>query len=478
MNRRKICIHAKKSVLLHCFPEMNMTYDETISYLYASTPAFHLIGKDAYKPGLENTMALMEHLGNPHTKWPSVHIAGTNGKGSTSHLIAASLQCAGLKVGLYTSPHLVDFRERIRVLNRNRMGVEATMSEASMIPKEKVIQFVEDNRSFLDRLRPSFFETAMAMAFWYFAEQKVDIAVIEVGLGGRLDSTNIITPLLSVITNIGFDHTEFLGDTLAKIAGEKAGIIKSDVPCVIGETDPETAPVFIEKAQECNILGNGLETTTCQLWFADQCNYLRRCRERDIPMCELHGLYQDKNMQTAYVALRALSNILRERDISLTTDHYKRGFAQVCTLTGLRGRWETLCSKPLTICDTGHNSHGIKYVAQQLQQLSTTHNTLHIVIGMVDDKDVEEVMKILPTQARYYFTQAQTHRAIPASKMLALHNGISPVHNAQDNAYSSVKGAILAAQKEATDQDIIFIGGSNYVVGEALTLFNQRPLHE
>ncbi|MBQ0075564.1 MAG: bifunctional folylpolyglutamate synthase/dihydrofolate synthase [Bacteroidales bacterium] len=441
-----------------------MTYDEAISYLYASTPAFHLIGKDAYKPGLENTIALMEHLGKPYTKWPSVHIAGTNGKGSTSHLIAASLQCAGLKVGLYTSPHLVDFRERIRI-------------NGQVIGQEKVVQFVEDHRSFLDQLRPSFFETAMAMAFWYFAEQKVDIAVVEVGLGGRLDSTNIITPLLSVITNIGFDHTEFLGDTLAKIAGEKAGIIKSDVPCVIGETNPETAPVFMAKAQECNILGNGLETTTCQLWFADQCNYLRRCRERDIPVCELHGLYQDKNMQTAYVALRALSNILRERGISLTTDHYKRGFAQVCTLTGLRGRWETLCNKPLTICDTGHNSHGIKYVAQQLQQLSTTHNTLHIVIGMVDDKDVEEVMKVLPTQARYYFTQAKTHRAIPASKMLALHNSISPIHNAQDNAYSSVKEAILAAQKEATDQDIIFIGGSNYVVGEALTLFDY-PLHE
>lgn len=449
---------------MHCFLKINMTYDEAISYLYASTPAFHLIGKDAYKPGLENTIALMEHLGKPYTKWPSVHIAGTNGKGSTSHLIAASLQCAGLKVGLYTSPHLVDFRERIRI-------------NGQVIGQEKVVQFVEDHRSFLDRLRPSFFETAMAMAFWYFAEQKVDIAVVEVGLGGRLDSTNIITPLLSVITNIGFDHTEFLGDTLAKIAGEKAGIIKSDVPCVIGETDPKTAPVFMAKAQECNILGNGLETTTCQLWFADQCNYLRRCRERDIPVCELHGLYQDKNMQTAYVALRALSNILRERGISLTTDHYKRGFAQVCALTGLRGRWETLCNKPLTICDTGHNSHGIKYVAQQLQQLSTTHNILHIVIGMVDDKDVEEVMKVLPTQARYYFTQAKTHRAIPASKMLALHNSISPVHNAQDNAYSSVKEAILAAQKEATDQDIIFIGGSNYVVGEALTLFDY-PLHE
>ncbi len=449
---------------MHCFLKINMTYDEAISYLYASTPAFHLIGKDAYKPGLENTIALMEHLGKPYTKWPSVHIAGTNGKGSTSHLIAASLQCAGLKVGLYTSPHLVDFRERIRI-------------NGQVIGQEKVIQFVEDNRSFLDRLLPSFFETAMAMAFWYFAEQKVDIAVIEVGLGGRLDSTNIITPLLSVITNIGFDHTDFLGDTLAKIAGEKAGIIKSDVPCVIGETDPETAPVFMAKAQECNILGNGLETTTCKLWFADQCNYLRRCRERDIPMCELHGLYQDKNMQTAYVALRALSNILREHNISLTTDHYKHGFAQVCALTGLRGRWETLCNKPLTICDTGHNSHGIKYVAQQLQQLSTTHNILHIVIGMVDDKDVEEVMKVLPTQARYYFTQAKTHRAIPASKMLALHNSISPVHNAQNNAYSSVKEAILAAQKEATDQDIIFIGGSNYVVGEALTLFDY-PLHE
>ena len=412
----------------------------------------------------------------PLGSFPAIHIAGTNGKGSTSHLIAACLQAAGLKVGLYTSPHLVDFRERIRVSGK-------------MISEAEVIRFVEDNQDFLDQLKPSFFESTMAMAFQYFEQQQVDIAVVEVGLGGRLDSTNILPPygapqalkgggvVLSVITNIGLDHTEFLGDTLAKIAGEKAGIIKPDVPCVIGETHPETAPVFMAKAQECNILGNGLETTTCKLWFADQCNYLRRCRERDIPMCELHGIYQDKNMQTAYVALRALSNILRERGISLTTDHYKRGFAQVCALTGLRGRWETLCNKPLTICDTGHNSHGIKYVAQQLQQLSTTHNTLHIVIGMVDDKDVEEVMKVLPTQARYYFTQAKTHRAIPASKMLALHNSISPVHNAQDNAYSSVKEAILAAQKEATDQDIIFIGGSNYVVGEALTLFDY-PLHE
>jgi len=415
-----------------------VTYNEAIAYLYASTPAFHLIGKEAYKPGLGTTQALVTHLGNPHLRWPSIHVAGTNGKGSTSHLIASALQCQGKKVGLYTSPHLVDFRERIRI-------------NGQMIPKKRVGEFISQNKAFLDTLRPSFFETTMAMAFWWFAHEKIDIAVIEVGLGGRLDSTNVLTPLLSVITNIGLDHTEFLGNTLSAIAFEKAGIIKSSVPVVIGETDPETAPVFIAKAQQ----------THSTIYFADQCEFLRRCRLRDIKECELKGLYQAKNLQTAYVALRALG---------VPTSAIRQGFAQVCSLTGLRGRWEILCQHPLTICDTGHNSHGIRYVAEQLRTLHITHYTLHLIFGMVSDKDVDVVLGLLPNYAHYYWTQAQTHRAIPADclgEMAKRLNGL------KGECYPSVKAAVRAAQKNATDQDIIFIGGSNYVVGEALPLFKK-----
>ena len=328
-----------------------MTYAQTIDYLYASQPAFHLVGASAYKPGLDNTYRLMAHLGNPHERLRAVHVAGTNGKGSTSHLIAAALQAQGYKVGLFTSPHLVDFCERIRI-------------SGEMIPEETVVQFVADHRSFLDELRPSFFETTMALAFWYFAQQQVDIAVVEVGLGGRLDSTNILTPLLSVITNIGIDHTEFLGNTLAQIAEEKAGIMKAHVPCVIGETHPETQEVFLACARVCEILGAGLETTDCRLWFADQCGYMRKRRLKEAPECQLQGVYQDKNQQTAFVALQVLRNIC---GIELSKESIAKGFAEVCTLTGLRGRWEVLSQKPLTICDTGHNGHGIRYVAEQLR---------------------------------------------------------------------------------------------------------------
>ena len=337
------------------------TYQQTIDYLYASQPAFHLVGAAAYKPGLDNTYRLMSHLGNPHEKLRAVHVAGTNGKGSTSHLIAATLQAQGYKVGLFTSPHLVDFRERIRI-------------SGEMISEDTVVQFVTENRSFLDELRPSFFETTMALAFWYFAEQQVDIAVIEVGLGGRLDSTNIITPLLSVITNIGIDHTEFLGNTLPQIAEEKAGIIKPNVPCVIGETHPETQDIFLARARVCSILGDGIETTNCRLWFADQCGYMRKRRLKEAPVCQLQGNYQNKNQQTAFVALQALRNYC---GISLSREAIATGFAEVCTLTGLRGRWEILSHSPLTICDTGHNGHGIHYVADQLRSLITNHTTQH-----------------------------------------------------------------------------------------------------
>ena len=431
-----------------------MTYSEAIRYLYDSAPAFHLVGASAYKPGLDNVLALMEQFGNPHTKFRSIHVAGTNGKGSTSHLIAAVLQAAGYKVGLYTSPHLVDFRERIRI-------------NGQMIPEEKVVAFVEqikNPKSKIKNLQSSFFELTTALAFSYFAEQQVDIAVVEVGLGGRLDATNIITPLLSVITNIGFDHTEFLGHTLKDIAREKAGIIKPGVPCVIGETDDETAPVFIEAAKQNGLWGEGLETTDCRIWFADQCGYMRKRRLHEAPTCQLQGLYQDKNQQTAYVALQVLRNYT-PITYHLSPITISEGFAKVCTLTGLRGRWEILRDKPLTICDTGHNSHGIKYVVEQLRkcQMSNVQCQLHVVFGMVNDKDVDVVLKLLPQDAQYYFTQAQTHRAIPAAELQAKFGA--------GEVFSTVAQAVQAAQKEATDEDIIFIGGSNYVVGEALTLF-------
>ena len=432
-----------------------MTYQETIQYLYASQPAFHLVGAAAYKPGLDNTYRLMAHLGNPHERLRAVHIAGTNGKGSTSHLIAATLQAQGYKVGLFTSPHLVDFRERIRI-------------SGEMIPEEMVIEFVENNRAFLDEVRPSFFETTMALAFWYFAELQVDIAVIEVGLGGRLDSTNILTPLLSVITNIGIDHTEFLGTTLTQIAHEKAGIIKSHIPCVIGETHPDTQQVFLNRAHECDILGDGLETTDCRIWFADQCGFMRRRRLKEAPICQLQGCYQEKNQQTAFVALQVLRN---HCNIKISTEAIATGFAQVCSLTGLRGRWEILSESPLTICDTGHNSHGIRYVVEQLKgengKRKTDKGKLHIVFGMVADKDIDVVLSLLPEEAVYYFTQPNTSRALPAAELQAKWHALHPMHK-YNMCFDSVCNAIAAAKEQAIAEDIIFIGGSNYVVGEAL----------
>ena len=446
-----------------------MTYQQTIDYLYASQPAFHLVGATAYKPGLDNTYRLMAHLDNLHTKLRAVHIAGTNGKGSTSHLIAAALQAQGYRVGLFTSPHLVDFRERIRI-------------SGEMIPKETVVQFVADNRAFLDEVRPSFFETTMALAFWYFAQQQVDVAVVEVGLGGRLDSTNILTPLLSVITNIGIDHTEFLGATLPQIAAEKAGIIKPHVPCVIGETHPDTQDLFLARARDCEILGEGLETTNCRLWFADQCGYMRRRRINEVPDCQLKGDYQDKNQQTAFVALQVLRNYC---GIAISQAAIANGFAHVCTLTGLRGRWEILSQSPLTICDTGHNSHGIRYVAEQLSRLlaSSPHHLssprLRIIFGMVADKDIDTVLSLLPTEAEYYFTQPATSRALPAEELLRRWQQLHPIANTQYpitntrypiSAYPTVREALTAAQEAASADDIIFIGGSNYVVGEVLSV--------
>jgi len=408
-----------------------VTYSEAIEYLYNARPPFHQVGASAYKPGLENTLRLMEHVGNPHEHLKAIHVAGTNGKGSTSHLIVAALQASGRKVGLFTSPHLISLTERIRI-------------NGQPIPEETVAAFVTEHKDFLDAIQPSFFETMTALGFWYFVQQKVDIAVVEVGLGGRLDSTNVLTPILSVITNIGLDHTEFLGNTLTQIAKEKAGIIKPGVPVVIGESHPQTINVFLSKAQECG----------SDIWFADQCEYLRRTRLKVAPECELKGIYQEHNLQTAFVALRA---------ISIQYSAIREGFAHVCTMTGLRGRWEILRKEPLVICDTGHNSHGLQYVARQLKELPNPH--IYIVFGMVNDKDTEVVMRLMPAGERYHyiFTRPNTQRARSAQEMLAL-------WGKEGIAIDDPQEAFAYAKAKAKAEDAIFIGGSNYLVGEAINI--------
>ena len=454
-----------------------MSFNEALTYLYTIAPPFHQVGAAAYKPGLHTMQLLMDALGWQQS-FPVVHVAGTNGKGSTSHLIASALAAAGYKVGLYTSPHLVSFCERVRVIERRRSSIDNPGEVGfSLIPETFVARFVEDHQSLFAELQPSFFEITTAMAFCWLTEQNVDIAVIEVGLGGLLDATNIVTPVLSVITNIGMDHTDLLGHSLAEIATQKAGIIKPGVPCVIGETHPQTAPVFLNRAEECGILGDGLETTGCRLWFADQCEFLRRQRLRLAPVCELRGDYQQRNLQTAYVALQVLrthsqlsTSLPFERGaggVSLNSPAIAEGFANVVTYTGLRGRWETLCNRPLTICDTGHNSHGVATYVEQLRRIDKRK---HIVFGMVADKDIDNVLHLLPAEATYYFTQPASHRAFPAVQLLAKWLAIHPDSTAQ--AFGSVAEALARAQAAAQPEDMIFIGGSNYVVGEAIQRMN------
>lgn len=408
-----------------------MTYEETVEYLFHVTPVFEKTGASAYKEGLSNTHALDEHFGHPHRQFKTIHVAGTNGKGSCSHTLAAILQSAGYKVGLYTSPHLVDFRERIRI-------------NGQCISKEYVVDFVEQERSFFEPLHPSFFELTTAMAFKYFAEQAVDIAVIEVGLGGRLDCTNIITPVLSIITNISFDHTQFLGNTLAKIAGEKAGIIKKNVPVVIGETTPETLPVFQKKAA----------AKSAPLHLAEA---FEVAHDYDF---ELKGLYQQKNKQTILCAVNCLKDVF-----TIPEEAIKKGMAHVCELTGLTGRWQTLRTRPLVICDTGHNVGGWQYLAEQIK--AQTCKTLRIVFGMVDDKDINTVMQLLPKQAVYYFTQASSHRAIPVHKV----QEIAKAHQLEGTTFSNVKDAYQQALSDAHPDDFIFVGGSSYLVADLLTDF-------
>ena len=409
-----------------------MTYQQTIDYLFHVTPVFEKVGAGAYKEGLSNTWAMDEHFGHPHRQFKTIHVAGTNGKGSCSHTIAAILQSAGYKVGLYTSPHLVDFRERIRV-------------NGLMVSEEYVIDFVENERAFFEPLHPSFFELTTAMAFKYFAEQHVDIAVIEVGLGGRLDCTNIITPVLSIITNISFDHTQFLGNTLAEIAAEKAGIIKQGVPVVVGETTPETLPVFEAKAQAVH----------APLHLAEQ--YEPDC-DYDF---ELKGSYQDKNKRTILCAMHCLQELLEMEDVH---GAIAQGMAHVCELTGLVGRWQTLRQQPLVVCDTGHNVGGWTYLSEQIKAQKCRQ--LRIVFGMVDDKDINTVMEMLPKDAVYYFTQASTHRAIPVGKVMEY----ATSHGLRGNGFSNVKDAYHQALQDASTEDFIFVGGSSYVVADLLAI--------
>lgn len=419
-----------------------MNYDETIDYLYNSTPMFHKVGTAAYKEGLENTFALDAHFGHPHSNYITIHVGGTNGKGSCSSMLASYLQTLGYKVGLYTSPHLFDFRERIRV-------------NGEMIPEQEVIDFVEDHRSFFEPLQPSFFELTTALAFKYFEKSGVDIAVIEVGLGGALDCTNIIHPVLSVITNISLDHTALLGNTLQEIAIQKAGIIKRGSPAVIGETTPETAPVFALEASEA-------ET---DLYYAEKETSMSEVDEY-FELCELKGNYQKLNLRTVLTAVKLFD------EIGLRTDFekFKISLQNISKNTGLMGRWDVVAENPKTIIDTGHNEAGWRFVSKMLADTLTdcqnSNASLRIIFGMVDDKDVDSVMQMLPKEAVYYFTQAQSHRAIPFNTIKEKGEALG----LNGTAYPTSNEAYEAAKTDSADNDVIFIGGSNYIIGDLLNL--------
>ena len=427
-----------------------MTYNETIDYLYRQMPEYQRIGHLAYKEGLGNSLALDKIFNHPHTQYKTIHVGGTNGKGSTSHLLAAILQEAGYRVGLYTSPHLIDFRERIRV-------------NGEMIEKEYVVNFVKKYRELFEPVMPSFFELTMEMAFLWFAGQKVDVAIIEVGLGGRLDSTNIITPDLSIITNIGLDHMKLLGDTVQKIAAEKAGIIKPFTPVVIGETgDVNTAQVFIEKANAVDApivfaeryINNFIAEKRADGWL------YRADRYPDLKG-ELQGLAQERNARTVLTAVE----VLLETGYTIPEEAVYKGFAHVITITGLMGRWQQLQSSPRIICDIAHNTHGLRYVVDQL--LSEKYDRLHIVFGMANDKDLDSVLALMPENAFYYFTKASVKRALDEKTL----HSLAVTHGLMGETFVSVQDAVNAAKEYAGEIDLIFIGGSSFVVADALPLF-------
>lgn len=429
-----------------------MNYQQTLDFLYSKLPMFTRVGASAFKKDLTNTIVFCNALNNPQDKFKSIHVAGTNGKGSTSHMLAAILQTQGYKTGLYTSPHLKDFRERIRI-------------NGKMIGKTEVVAFIKDQKKLIEEVKPSFFEVTVAMAFDHFAKNQVDIAIIEVGLGGRLDSTNIITPEISVITNISMDHMNMLGDTLEEIAGEKAGIIKGGIPVVIGETQEKSSPVFIKKAKDMN----------AQISFADQklkaTNFKRTTGRLSLSVSEvgsevhytlgsdLTGSYQYKNILTVIETIAILN---QSANFNVSFESISNGLKQVKKLTGLQGRWQTLSQHPLVICDTGHNEAGIAEVIKNIDQ--TPFENLHIVFGMVNDKDISKVLSMLPQNATYYFCRPNLERGLDEMDL----KDQAAAFSLRGNAYPSVQKAKETAIKSANSNDLIFIGGSTFVVAEAL----------
>lgn len=418
-----------------------MDYQDTLAYIYNNLPLFQQVGSSAFKEGLSNTHLLDAHFNHPHTRFHTIHVAGTNGKGSCSHTLAAILQAAGYKAGLYTSPHLLDFRERIRV-------------NGQPVSEQYIVDFVARERSFFEPLHPSFFEFSTAMAFCYFAHEQVDVAVVEVGLGGRLDCTNIIHPDLCLITNISFDHTQFLGNTLAEIASEKAGIIKPEVPVVIGEAVPETKEVFTRQAQAVG----------APIYFAED--------NHNIPYTpddyELKGSYQVNNLRTVATALPLLQQAGYQK---VDKQSIAYGLMHVVESTGLMGRWQQLSTHPTLICDTGHNVGGITYIVQQLRQ--QTYKQLRIVIGMVNDKDIRGILSLLPTEAIYYFTRASVPRALDEHELLQTAHTLG-LHG---ECYPDVATAVKVAQKESLPEDFIFVGGSNFIVADLLAGRDALNLH-
>lgn len=429
-----------------------MNYQETIDFLFSYLPMFQRIGAAAYKADISNTVEFMAELGNPERKFKSIHIAGTNGKGSSSHLIASILREKGLKVGLHTSPHLKDFRERIKVDNK-------------MCEEEFVVKFVEDNKALIERLKPSFFETAVAMAFSYFAQENVDIAIIEVGMGGRLDSTNVINPLACLITNISFDHVQFLGNTLEKIAVEKAGIIKENTPIVISQTQQETRKVFEEKAKE----------KQSNIYFADDylsannvryelglltMDVMQEGKTRFVNLqSSLSGYYQQKNILGVIGLIDALNT---HYNFQISDENIINGVKNLPTNYPILGRWQILSKSPLTICDTGHNEDGLNYVIEQIK--NTPHEKLRFVLAMVNDKDVDKVLSMLDKTAEYYLSQANIPRALPVEDLAikAKENGLS------FSTYKTIKQALEKAQKDANEKDLVFVGGSTFTVAEVV----------
>lgn len=428
-----------------------MNYQETIDYLFTFLPMFQRIGAAAYKADLGNTVALMEALDNPQHRFRSIHVAGTNGKGSTSHMLASVLSQKGLKVGLHTSPHLRDFRERIRI-------------DGLLVDEAWVVNFVERYKNDIERIKPSFFEVAVGMAFKYFADIGVDVAIIEVGMGGRLDSTNVISPLLSVITNISLDHTAFLGKDLGSIAGEKAGIIKENTPVIIGQTQEETKEVFISKAREMN----------SPILFADKIYSLQNPKQENARLIAdvykngvliykdfvstLCGNYQIKNIATVLAAIDELNN----QGFSISEKEILNGILNLPTNAPLMGRWQRLSENPLTIADTGHNEDGLSYVIEQINQ--TPYESLHFVLGMVDDKDVDKVLSMLPKDAHYYLCKADIPRGL---RVEILEEKVKS-HNLNYTTHPSVKQALTSAQQNAKQNDLVFVGGSTFTVAECV----------